>query len=358
MKKFLFTLSVCLTALFLSFTVSADSVVKITESAKDNVVLDESNEKVREVVKKYFELYYTGLDTLEIPDFSEIMEDNDGMLKNKKSIEFWIKLNEYWDSRQINQKITLEYFSFENTLENSIVKVLVSGEYNYSDMPPEVDSGFAGLHYEFTINKENKIINIETDDDTFTSFDVNIEWFYDDSESSRGTKTYEEKLDDVIKKGVDRMKTTDVEIETKNVPEEEEDNSDETVVEPYSVSVTYNNMLGRNYAQKFANAKSKDETWFYFAEKDCTNFVSQCVWAAYGGYVEGSTSETATMANIQNQYRMTDTWYAGTGGGSSNWENVTSFWDYMTANKDIGPKATGYNNNGAFDNVSASSIKY
>lgn len=44
MKKFLFTLSVCLTALFLSFTVSADSVVKITESAKDNVVLDESNE--------------------------------------------------------------------------------------------------------------------------------------------------------------------------------------------------------------------------------------------------------------------------------------------------------------------------
>lgn len=108
MKKFLFTLSVCLTALFLSFTVSADSVVKITETAKDNVVLDESNEEVRKVIKKYFELYYTGLDTLEIQDFSEIMEDNDGMLKNRKTIEYAVKLNEYWDSRQINQKITLE----------------------------------------------------------------------------------------------------------------------------------------------------------------------------------------------------------------------------------------------------------
>lgn len=263
MKKFLFMLSVCLTALFLSFTVSADSVVKITETAKDNVVLDESNEEVRKVIKKYFELYYTSLDTLEIPDFSEITEDNDGMLKNRKSIEYAVKLNEYWDSRQINQKITLEYFSFENTSENSIVKLLVSGKYNYSDMPPEVDSGFAGIHYEFTINKENVITNIETDDETVTSFDIKIEWFYDDVESERSAKTYEEKLNAVMEKGIDRLRKMDAEAEAKAKNKvEEEDNSDESVAEPITTSATCN-----NYAPKSVDVESKIKHGFTILKK-------------------------------------------------------------------------------------------
>lgn len=206
MKKILFVLSISLTLLLLSFTVFAQGTVKITETAKENVILDEIDPKAKSVIKKYFEALYTSLETLEIPDFSKIMSENDRTLKVKKSIEFSIKSRKLRNSKNTNTKITVEYVSFEKTGQNRIIKVSVSGKHNYNDMPADVDAGFAGINYKFTLNNENIITDIETDDDDFEGLDSNIEWFYDENDPKNATKTYEEKLDDVIEKGIARLK--------------------------------------------------------------------------------------------------------------------------------------------------------
>ena len=55
---------------------------------------------------------------------------------------------------------------------------------------------------------------------------------------------------------------------------------------------------------------------------NCQNFVSQCVSAGFG--------------DDENLDPMTKKWFAGSGGGTSPWENCNYFWDYAVKNKGIG----------------------
>lgn len=122
-------------------------------------------------------------------------------------------------------------------------------------MPPEVDAGFAGIHYEFTINKENVITNVETDDYILESFNTKMEWFYDEVESEGSAKTYEEKLNAVMEKGIDRLRKLDAKVEEKEKnkakEEEDEDNSDESTVYLTSEE-TDKGELNKNHTQNFS----------------------------------------------------------------------------------------------------------
>ena len=110
-----------------------------------------------------------------------------------------------------------------------------------------------------------------------------------------------------------------------------------------------------------------DYRYFYNTELtspgtwDCTNFVSQCIWAAYGGYVP--SNDTTTRTNISNKVRMVNTgtlntsWYGGTGGGSPYWEQVPVLWNFATNTTKVnGPKATGYNNSSSYANITPSTV--
>lgn len=55
---------------------------------------------------------------------------------------------------------------------------------------------------------------------------------------------------------------------------------------------------------------------------NCQNFVSQCVSSGFG--------------DEQNIDPMTKKWFAGSGGGTSQWENCDYFWDYAVVNNGIG----------------------
>ena len=106
---------------------------------------------------------------------------------------------------------------------------------------------------------------------------------------------------------------------------------------------SYNANNGVSYANRFATS-TPSSRFFYTAPKDCTNFVSQCVWAAYGGYVPNN--DVTTKNNMSSKFRMVPkVWQGGTGGGVGNWETVNLFWAYAIARKTEGPVATGYNNN-------------
>ena len=64
-------------------------------------------------------------------------------------------------------------------------------------------------------------------------------------------------------------------------------------------SYSYDGERGRNYADLYYSSGSRFKT----LSADCTNWVSQCVWAAYGGWATGDSAATIE-ANIAAKKRM------------------------------------------------------
>ena len=116
-----------------------------------------------------------------------------------------------------------------------------------------------------------------------------------------------------------------------------------------SVTVSYDRAAAVAYARRFANVDNNGI--FKSMGLDCTNFVSQCMWSGYGGTKGYSLDNTAALkARVAADYRQTSTWYGRNADspyqyGSGAFIRVVDFWDYVTTNTGHGPRATGYNNN-------------
>lgn len=124
-----------------------------------------------------------------------------------------------------------------------------------------------------------------------------------------------------------------------------------------STSFSYDGERGRGYADTYY---SNGNGCFYTATLDCTNFVSQCIWAAYGGWSDGDTSATMS-ANIASRKRMQssaslDNWFGHANGIGNPWGSATNLWNFVTGSPATGPKATGKNNNGVWSNISCTEI--
>ena len=125
--------------------------------------------------------------------------------------------------------------------------------------------------------------------------------------------------------------------------------SDELPEGTKSVTVSYDRAAAVAYARRFA--KVKHNGIFKSMGLDCTNFVSQCMWSGYGGTKGYSLDNTAALkARVAANYRQTSTWYGRNADspyqyGSGAFIRVVDFWDYVTTNTGHGPRATGYNNN-------------
>ena len=115
--------------------------------------------------------------------------------------------------------------------------------------------------------------------------------------------------------------------------------SDELPEGTKSVTVSYGRAAAVAYALKFAEVDHNGI--FKSMGLDCTNFVSQCMWSGYGGTKGYTLDDTAALkARVAANYRQTSTWY-----GRGAFIRVVDFWDYVTTNTGYGPRATGYNNN-------------
>ena len=131
----------------------------------------------------------------------------------------------------------------------------------------------------------------------------------------------------------------------------------------FIIIVAYDANKAVNYSDCYALTEN---SLFYVADKDCTNFVSQCVWAGYGGWVNGD--ETANAQNIAAHYRMyhhnnsdwyTTSWFAHKNGGSSPWESATSHGNFALGNtgSGLGPFGLGSTTAVLYSNYDASSIQ-
>lgn len=109
----------------------------------------------------------------------------------------------------------------------------------------------------------------------------------------------------------------------------------------------YNPRAGSLYAQTYAlfdNVPASQRLFYYEKESDCTNFISQCVWAAYGGWIPGFSEN---IVKINSQRILSDTrqvkgiWYGSKSNiGSFKWCRVEDFFKFATdTRKAMGPLA-------------------
>lgn len=122
--------------------------------------------------------------------------------------------------------------------------------------------------------------------------------------------------------------------------------------------VSYTPETGIAYAEKYA---LNPNPLFYHAGVDCTNFISQCIWASYGGWNE-QIEQTEIRSRISAGFRMvkgayTSSWFGNQWGGSRAWENVDALWNFMTYRRERGPKAIGYNTGRNYTDIHPRDIK-
>jgi len=96
-------------------------------------------------------------------------------------------------------------------------------------------------------------------------------------------------------------------------------------IEPLSVpdgARVYDPELSTQYALTYA--EQPNSRYYHVGDwrGNCQNFVSQCVSSGFG--------------DDQNIDPMTKKWFAGSGGGTSPWENCDYFWNYAVESNGIG----------------------
>ena len=100
---------------------------------------------------------------------------------------------------------------------------------------------------------------------------------------------------------------------------------------------------GVRYARAFAlhAMVPEAERLFYYSSGDnCTNFISQCVWAAYGGWLSYAPTAVNASRIRQNVRMVSNVWYGSFWHvGSPDWCRVEAFYTDVTAAKGNGPAA-------------------
>ncbi|MBS7008042.1 amidase domain-containing protein [Anaerostipes sp.] len=289
---------------------------------------------------RYFDDYYNSFINWEKFDTTLYTEMNQNTYLYNKIHEYDVLTSKNINTGFNDFQLSIKYKTIE--IKKNYAKVFLSYDLNYHyKTTKNVLSRLSNVPYTFELIKKNnswKIISIQTN---FEDYD----YFKDEVKkqgivaSSGNIDNYKEKIDRVFNKLVDESKLINIKNNLSNVRIVQDSGSLRSISKGYS----YTN--GLEYAKRFA-VSPQSKRLFYTApgDNDCTNFVSQCVWAGYGGYIKNDDKKN--KQNIKNKVRMVPgTWYGGTGGGSSSWESVNSFWAYTTKNKTHGPNGKGFNNN-------------
>lgn len=359
-------LFVCLIFVFVnSFVPSFAKVKKVENRFNDNI------SSIKYIINTYFDGYFKSFVNLE-PSISEnILAKNSNVLFDKMVLESHLELYRRSNIKYVNYNFDISYIDMVVKENSAFVSLLLDANYEYSNSPG-MESGMYNISYNIglTYNKNgNWLINLINT--TRKDFDHYKDAFQQQKQKKLSQYTHLSSIDsDIIDsqvvEEVKSIKTKEMDFMFNQQEKLLTNQKDNQIVYPQSQYITtastfsYYVPTGINYAYRFAQISSNDTPFFYRASSDCTNFVSQCVWAAYGGYVEGNDS--LTKSNINNKVRMVNTgilntsWYGGSGGGSPYWESVEGFWSFVTMSKSKGPNGTGYNNNGLYTNISPYSI--
>lgn len=320
-------------------------VISQNENGKA-VEIDE--EQVKTLLQNYFDAYYLDFSETEDGKLLEFAIDN--IIPNE-STNLFLAFHE-WENKSVDlaenwyedSTVTLDFIDI--TINDSKVQTSLNMTLKYKYTLSEDYSYIVQVPYRFSLIMKNnvlKIDSIETDSDDFKGFYQDYMKEVNRSSNARNSEQKKENALEKVKE--DYISNTEAfAAQVKNlISEQSEEELDTPTIVPFTAA-SYTASDATRYAERLVYA---DASRFFYKVNgnNCTNFVSQCLWAGYGGYA----TDFSVMADRMNRrYQMTSEWYAGSGGGSPAWENVTNLWDYLMKSKSTGPTATGLNNGAVY----------
>ena len=327
------------------------STTVISAFAMDSVNLNVPNAAVDHKINKLFDYYYSSLADNSTEEYSNICVENANTLFFKDFVEYDSLAKRMIDCKIETYRFEFEYVDYQSDATTAAATVNADFYFTYEDKKTE--SGIFNILYEFTFEKEGLVWYISSIDCDFPGYTRvkeiaeknNFRSFEDLFESElqllETNIDNEDYIAEAYKTGAFEPVTVD---ENENVM-------------PRASSYSYNAGRAAAWAIAHANDGTSTNAYFnYISSGNCQNFVSQCVWAGYGGAVAGSGN---VRQNILNDVRMvtgSSGWYGCPRGYSdytAAWASVNTFWDFVTSNPSLGPKGTPYNDEGLYTSLSA-----
>ncbi|SHK96109.1 amidase domain-containing protein [Desulforamulus aeronauticus] len=343
MKKLFVTL-IMLCLIFLNHTSSFASNNPVNSQYQQINNLSNDKEKITALVELYFNLYNDGLKNLENIDWDILFNENTNTKLFKDVYSYDLDYNKLYGVKLDSFNNHIKYNDIILSDNEATVDLSFGANIKYAHLKG-ITTQVSNVNYIFKFRKMDslwKITGIDTDRYGVSSlkqkFNVNslIELKEDEKIELDNYFNDLRNTAALSKRNIDSNKNakTDSSQSLDNNSQIKDSN-----ITP-AATVNYTSSNGASYARKYGKA---GPSYFYnISGNDCTNFVSQCVWAGYGGWDPSGDTNGVNAQRVSNKFRMTSNWYAGSGGGLSNWENVNSFYSYVTTNTGVGPKGTGY----------------
>lgn len=285
---------------------------------------------IEQCVNSFFKDYFDGYSFQDNSKAIEKAKSNEHLYAFQKAHEVEIRFLKELDLTYKDIKYRVDFFTIEINKQSARVSALADMTFKYNNSK-SIESGIYNIGFDFILRKDLgqwHIEKVESDYEKYTMFmeDVNRKRLKAYEDGFRKEMSIGEAAEAVFNEHMKRIyeaKAKKAAISKgffrRRVDEDKRIYSGKT--EGYSPEI------GVEYALKFTESPVA-ERFFYTTKANCTNFVSQCVWAALGGY--DSRNPNKVIENIRKRYKMTDKWYGNTGGGTPSWENVEKFYSYFT----------------------------
>lgn len=273
-----------------------------------------------EVIEAYLQAYHWAFYYLEMPKF-EMVVYNDDTAFHLERLNFQLADYKAFDSSYDavwGEETILQTSHIKQNGQYEIV-VYDSYDYHYKDAPADVESG-CGLVYTFlleVIAGEWKITGIQAEDD-----DQSLEYGQAQRKAVLTGQSIAECLHEAFGKRIDHLPQEvafwkEQSIYFAQMAEEQA----EALATQYEEPTEWPDAAAelRDTGRLTYNRVKATEDALYYAERsgpfkrmsaDCINFVSQCIWAGFGGTSSYAVSNQSGLRNlIDARYRMTSDWY-------------------------------------------------
>lgn len=348
MKKTMSLFLAIITILTISCTTAFATEVDFDEAT----LRDEGTSLLTKLLERQFDANKTG----EHIDTSDILANMPGTELYRQYL--------YWYSGKCNA--AQEYWTdYDYSLDFAFIdgdSIVFKADLSYGRTCSKYHSEAHGFEYRIQlIQQDNKFLisDIDTEEINFFNFKIRLSPGVEDVAvlTSDSISTVSENTLDAMIAGYAEMKNamTSMVIDSADIVDMEEEHETYleavdagTIAEPIATSFSYDRERGRRYADLYYTKGGLNSCFKDFGGEggDCTNWVSQCVWAGYGGWADGDSVATMTQ-NINDRKRMQSSsnlanWFGHKIGAGDAWANVSDFWDLVTSNPSIGPKGTGH----------------
>lgn len=304
-------------------------------SSMRSIDLFKSRERVvKQVIQEYFKGYFRTFVELQFIDVTAFFIKNKNMLLFEKYREDQMNTYKEFEYGWRDYDIRFNFTQVKVSHNEAFVKLSIDVEYHYKYIET-VDSSLNHICCSVKLRRSRmkwRIYDMKLDFDEFEVFDRQVK-----QRENHGISTNQAIFEVCIVRSQGRKKIKEAVERYKNELAQNRISTAE-----FFQRGNYNYEIGRAYATRFAEAPIPTRFFYTAKGADCTNFVSQCVWAAYGGY--DINSDDVTKANINNKVKMVpNIWYANAYGGTLSWESVEGFYKYCKdTSKIYGPKAQIY----------------